>query len=359
MSPFLPALIDALSPPFVALILLVLLVLAAFSAWTVARIERRYPPTGRFVDANGARLHVVERGSQAEPVPTIVLHGASGNLYDQLRAPYARRLGHTLFVDRPGHGYSTRGGPENDSPEGQADTILALMDALRIERAVVMGHSYAGAVAAALALNHPTRVAGLVLLSPVTHPWPGGNTLWYYDLGAVPVIGPVFARTLLVPFGLRRMACAVRGVFAPQPVPSNYEERAATALALRPRNFLANAADLTSLYPVVERLAPRWHEISAPTIVIAGEDDRIVWTDIHARAFARAVPHARLVTVPGLGHKPDYWTADLLADAIVGVRGDPARFEPSIPRPPAIGTEQVGDDARGIETGPDTPATAR
>ena len=335
-----------------------------FTLW----IERRYPPPGRMVRVGTARLHVVEQPGaphpaqeREAPIPVLVLHGASGNLFDQWAGPHASGLGPAIFVDRPGHGYSTRGGRSNDTPEGQARTMVALLDVLGMERAVVLGHSYAGAVAAAMALHHPERVAGLVLVSPVTHPWPGGQTLWYYDVGAMPVIGPLFAWTALVPFGLRRVACAVRGVFAPQPVPPDYAERAATALALRPGNFLANAADLTHLHASVTRLALHWGTIAVPTVVIAGEEDRIVWTGIHARAFGGAVRGARLVCVPGLGHKPDYWTPDLLSGAVEAVRrNEVARFKPVIVPPPSVpdAPETFEGDARGSETGPDTPPRA-
>ena len=344
---------------FVAVAAVVLVALAVWTQRTRARIEARYPPIGRFVEANGARIHCVERGDP-EAVPTIVLHGASGNLRDQMSAPYAAHLDRAVFVDRPGHGHSTRGSDRNDTPGGQAATMVAMMDALGIDRAVVLGHSYAGAVAASMALHHPDRVRGLVLVSPVTHPWPGGRMLWYYELGALPLIGPLFAYTLLLPFGLRRMVCAVRGVFAPQPVAPDYNERAGTLLALRPRNFLANARDLTRLFPAIGDLAPRWRELAAPTVVIAGTEDRIVGTNIHARPFARAVPHARLVTVEGLGHKPDYWTPELLAGAVRAVGADRVHaFDPAPPHVPVLSDPPEDRDARGIETGPDVPQPVR
>ncbi len=84
-----------------------------------------------------------------------------------------------LFLDRPGHGFSERGGPQNDYPDGQADAIAALMKKRGIKKAIIVSHSFGGAVAATFALNHADMVAGLVFLSPATHPWPGGIE-WYY-----------------------------------------------------------------------------------------------------------------------------------------------------------------------------------
>ena len=267
-------------------------------------------------------------------------------------------------MDRPGHGHSERGPRSNATPRGQADAVAAMLDALGIGQVVAVGHSYGGAVAAALALHHPARVAGLVLVSPVTHAWPGGRTLWYYALGATPVLGPLFARTLFVPAGLRRTRCAVAGVFSPQPVPQGYAERAAVALALRPASFLANNADLTALHAAVTADAPHYGAIAAPTAIVAGASDRIVWTDIHARAIARQVAGARLVVVPDLGHKPDWCAPDLVRGAIAAVRSADtlAAWRPAMPVPPTLDAPPESIEP-GIETGPEeapagSPSTA-
>ena len=64
-----------------------------------------------------------------------------------------------------------------------------------------MVHSLAGALGALLPLNHPQRVAGLVMLAPVTHPWPGGVGT-YNKIVTTPVIGPLLAHTITLPIGL-------------------------------------------------------------------------------------------------------------------------------------------------------------
>ena len=342
-----------------ALPLIALAALALFAQGFRLWVERRHPPLGRMVDADGTALHVVECGDPDDPEPLVFLHGASGNLYDQLAAwggaiPPGRGA---LFVDRPGHGHSRRGPAANATPRGQADALAALLDALGVECATIVGHSYGGAVASAFALHHPTQTRALVLVSPVTHPWPGGRTLWYYDLTARrPWLGRLLAYTVLVPAGLRRTPCAVAGVFSPQPVPAHYRDRAAIALALRPASFLANAADLTALHAALSEDAPRYGAIVAPTAIVAGERDRIVWTDIHARAMARAVPGARLVTVPDLGHKPDWIAPGLVWEAVAAAEGDLAGWRPCVPDVPVIAPPETIEP--GIETGPEEAPTA-
>jgi pimeloyl-ACP methyl ester carboxylesterase len=276
-------------------------------------IERQHPPAGRLLDVDGGGLHVLEPGLQNDGVPIVLLHGASGNLHD-MRLALGERLArdHRVdLIDRPGHGWSARGGDENASPSRQAALIAQTLDALGIKRAIVIGHSFAGAIVTAFALAFPERVAGLVLLAPVTHPWPGGIA-WFYGLAATPVIGPLFARTVVLPVAFPFLQTAARTVFAPQPMPQDYVRRSALALLLRPAAFVANARDVAQLKESVTRQSPRYAEIKAPTVIVTGDRDTIVSPDIHSRALAAALPHARLIVLPGVGHAVQHIAADLI-----------------------------------------------
>src|SRR5215831_4352076 len=186
---------------------------ATITAIGVAQLERAHRPAGRLVPVAGGRLHVVDlalpRPTDAPPV--VLLHGASGNLEDQRltlgHALAARRR--VILVDRPGHGFSDRpGGKADASPGRQAALIAQALARLGVGRAIIVGHSWAGALAAALALDFPERVAALVLLAPVTHPWPGGIS-WYNRLASTSVFGPLFAWTCAFPLGSLMIASAV------------------------------------------------------------------------------------------------------------------------------------------------------
>ena len=83
---------------------------------------------------------------------------------------------------------------KNSTPTVQARMIVEALDKLGVGPSIVVVHSLAGAIGARLALDYPSRVAGLVMLAPVTHPWRGGVS-WYNKLIAKPVIGPLLAYT--------------------------------------------------------------------------------------------------------------------------------------------------------------------
>jgi len=193
----------------IAIVLVLVSLLAAITVVGELVIAHTYPPSGRFIDVNGHRLHIVELDARTEPAaadpPVVLLHGASGNLCE-MRIALGDRLAQrhrVVLLDRPGHGWSGPS-PGSESPARQAAILGELLDRLNVERAVIVAHSFAGTIATALALDAPERVAGLVLIAPVLHPWSTG-TSWYYNAAAAPYLGPLFTWTLALPAGVALM----------------------------------------------------------------------------------------------------------------------------------------------------------
>jgi len=308
----------------IVLVLLALLAviggLITITAIGVARIERAHPPTGRMIAVDGGCLHTLDLAPRGPAIglPVLLLHGASGNLEDMRLALGEKLAGNRriILVDRPGHGWSERfGGDADASPANQAALVAQVLSQLGITQSIVVGHSWSGALAAAFALSYPERTAGLVLISPVTHPWRGGIA-WYYNLATTRVVGPLFARTLVLPLGLALIGRASKAVFAPQQAPDNYIRRAALSLVLRPKQFLANASDVAGLKDFVAAQAPRYRDLQTPTVVVTGDRDTTVAPKIHSRAVAAALPNARLIVLEGVGHMPHHAAADVVVSAI-------------------------------------------
>jgi pimeloyl-ACP methyl ester carboxylesterase len=320
----------------IALVLVVVIAALAF-AYTVAKvrsIEKAHPNIGTLTDVGGYRINAVHlsRPDSADLPPLVFIHGASGNLRDQVEA-FAEPLkgrAEMLFIDRPGHGYSERGGPDNAFPSGQADALAKLMERLGIGPAIIVGHSFGGAIAAAFAVRHPQKTAGLLFLAPATHPWPGGVD-WYYTLAATPILGWIFAHALVIPAGLRRLEQGTIGVFSPNPRPKDYVEKTAPALVLRPSVFRNNAEDVANLLDYVKRESPRYREISTPTVIITGDRDDVVLAELHSIGLQRDIKGAELITIQNLGHKPDYIATDVAIAALEQLAGA-ARDLPKIAR---------------------------
>jgi len=304
-----------------------LLMLALATQAGVIAFQRLYPAQGDMIEVAGATLHVVDIGPRDAPGPLIVLiHGASSNL-QTMRKPMGDRLAarhRVILIDRPGHGWSTREREADSTPAIQGRMIDAALTKLGVGRAILVVHSWAGALGARMALDYPERVAGLVMLAPVAYPWPGGVG-WYNELVTAPVIGPLLAYTITLPLGFFVTEQATRNVFLPQTVPENFVHDTATRLLLRPREFLANARDLVTLKEAVREQAPRYAEIKAPTVVISGDVDKTVSTNIHSRPFAAAVSDAKLIVLPGVGHMIQNAAPDLVAAEIGTLSGNAAR----------------------------------
>ncbi len=313
-----------------AAIVLLLAIAAGFSAYKTRAIEQTYPNIGELTDIGGYRLNAVHlpRPATADLPALVFIHGASGNLRDQFEAFAAPLRGRAemLFVDRPGHGYSERGTAENALPSGQADAIARLMDGRGIKSAIIIGHSFGGAIAAAFGMRHPEKTAGLLFLAPATHPWSGGVD-WYYTLAAMPVLGWLFTQLFVIPIGLRRVDTGTLNIFHPNARPADYVMKTAPELVLRPRTFRNNAIDVVNLFAYVSTHAPRYSEIKAPTVIITGDSDDIVLEELHSRGLARDIAGAKLITIRNLGHKPDYVTTDVAIAAIEHLGGQPRDLE--------------------------------
>lgn len=317
MSDIVPSILS-----YLLVITLVVGVLAAATFLGTARLEAAHPPTGQFVEVQGVRLHVVVLGLPhdtpgAEPA-VVLIHGASGNLED-MRLALGEKLAlshRVILIDRPGHGWSSR--PESDeyaSPARQAELVAGALQQLGVLRAILLGHSWGGAVATAYALAFPERTAGLILLSAPTHPWPA-NPGWYNKLASSPYIGPLFLRTCVYPLGLLLIDSASRSVFEPQPVPVDYVRRAAIRLVLRPKTFHSNARDLSLLESFIAGQVPRYVDLRTPTVIITGDRDTMVSPQINARVLAATLPCAKLVLLKNIGHMPHHAAPEVVATAI-------------------------------------------
>jgi pimeloyl-ACP methyl ester carboxylesterase len=290
---------------------ILLLTLGAIFTYLYAwRIERRFPPTGRFIEVDGCRIHYREKGPEAAPShgTIVLLHGASSNLAESMLGMGEALSGRyrVIAIDRPGHGWtSRRQGLAEAEPARQASLIADALRQLNVRKAVVVGHSWSGAVVPHFALDHADVTGAIVVLSGITSPWPGGTIGWfrrYVDSW----FGWLMFRTLAVPLLLVLRPWMKRKTFRPQTPPPGIVTEAFIPLAFRPRAYEANMQDFAVMYDAVLRQCGRYRDIRVPALVIAGDSDEIVWTDLHSRGFAREVPGAELILMPGIGHMPQY-----------------------------------------------------
>jgi len=294
----------------------------ALSLWFIGHsATAAIPPPGVMVEAGGLRLHAVCAGA-GEGI--LLIHGNPGSYLswtDTVMPALAGRH-RVCAVDRPGHGFSERGGALADSVEGQSRLLRAAAQGLGLGRPVLVGHSWGGAAALAYALHFPDEVAGLALLGTVAYPDDTGFGEGAERIALHPVIGPVAVHTvgpfLARPLLDRSLALS----FAPAPVPAAYRDRVVPAWA-RPDVLRAISADNAALTPGLNAMVPRYAEIRAPAELLAGDADRLVSPRRHSFRLQRALPRAALTRLAGAGHELHHTHTALVVETISALRGRP------------------------------------
>jgi pimeloyl-ACP methyl ester carboxylesterase len=297
--------------------------LFGYSRYFQARLAAQHPPTGQFVEVDGARLHFIEKG---EGRPVVLIHGASGSLRDfELSILDALAVRYRVIaIDRPGHGHSPRPAMSDiHDPAAQARLIREALRALEVERPILLGHSWGGAVAAAYAVAYGDELGGLLVLSGATHPW-RGSPAWYNRLALTPVAGDIFLHALLAPLGQGMIPGGVERNFAPNPVTPDYAARAGVAMLLRPSNFRANAADNIGLSAILERQSRLYDAIRVPTIIMSGDTDRTVSWKLHSRSLHGQIAGSSLEILEGVGHMPHHARPDAVIAAIDSLAAQPS-----------------------------------
>lgn len=235
----------------------------------------------------------------------LLLHGQPGSARDWDRVlDVLGREADVLAVDRPGWD----GRSDATDLEGNANAAIEVLDAHGISRAVVVGHSFGGAVAAWLAVHHPERVTALILAAPSAN----GRAMYALDrllaskLAGAAVVAGAGAALSLSP--LRRAIAGHARLDEPY-------LRGLARLLTRPSSWNAFVIEQRALLDGIPRLEPQLERISTPTVIVAGAADRIVPTAA-AELLAQQIPGAELVLLRRAGHLLPHRHADKLAEII-------------------------------------------
>ncbi len=302
----------------VAIVAVAVLAGCATGNTSTGSIAERYPPTGDFVEVNGTRLHYELTGPEGAPT-VLVLHGASGNLHepklalDDVLADYR-----VLWIDRPGLGWSERPRGGDWHPGREAALITDMMTALEIDQAHVIGHSWGGAIATRLLMDHPERITSGVLVAPALRA-NVGDAAFYNHVTGWPVIGTLMTRVVVPNVGPGSLQGGTESAFAPVEPPEGYVEDVRLPLILRPGPWRANAHDMARVNESLAEQEGRYDTIAQPVIVIAAEGDTVLLTDRHSVPFVDTAQNAELRMIDGEGHNLHHAHSDAVAAALAEV----------------------------------------
>jgi pimeloyl-ACP methyl ester carboxylesterase len=253
-------------------------------------------PTEGFLEVPGGRVHLF-RGGAGEPL--LFLHAAGGagawhEFHELLAAGFD-----VIAPDHPGFGKS------DDFPHVQAmdDLVyhyLDVLDALELDRPHVVGASFGGWIAAELAVHSPHRTGSLTLLSAA------GLRVDGYPVPDIFLMPPA------------RLAATLFHDPPPTPAPGGPPDVDAILAAYRDATALARFSWTPYLHdPKLER---RLRRVSAPTLVVAPDDDRLIPV-AHAHRYAELIPGATFASVTDCGHAMYFEKPAEFADLVTGFVG--------------------------------------
>ena len=264
------------------------------------QLEHRYASAdSHFADLGGVRVHYRDQGNRAGRT-VVLVHWFSASLHAW--EPWVTRLSkdyRIISLDLAGHGLTRTPAGYQISTEGQVAVVDGLTRRLGVQRFVLGGNSMGGGVAWNYALTHPERLEGLVLVDSVGLPAEGkreGAPL-VFKLLANPV-----GRAVLKSIDLRPMAeKGLKQAYFDETLvtPALVDRYANLAMAPGRRELIMGGQSRPRQAVTRARLA----KIATPTLVMSGANDALVPVSA-AEALAAAIPGAKLIIYPGVGHVP-------------------------------------------------------
>jgi len=252
-----------------------------------------------FVDVDGIRVHYQEAGDKHAPA-MVLIHGfASSTLvWSKVFLKLAAAGYRVIALDMLGYGYSAKPRNGEYTISAQAKLLTRLLDHLGIPRAIFVGSSYGGAVAATCALDYPERVEKLILVGAVNNNRPLGFTLM--RLFGSPVFGDVVSPLLI---GSRRLLRRrMKGVYDRHSWV--LDERRVQARHLPLRAARSHRAIIRTVRGWdAERISRDAHLIEQPTLLLWGENDLEIPLADGERLHAE-IPGSRLIVFLNCGHIP-------------------------------------------------------
>ena len=267
--------------------------------WETNRDAVFHADYSRFVEVNGARVHYQEAGDPKNP-PMILIHGfASSNLvWSKVFLEFAAAGFRVIAPDLLGYGYSAKPRELDYTIARQAEMMVRFLKQLQIDRAIILGSSYGGAVAVTIALDHPQLVEKLILVGAVNNNRPTRYLLM--RLFGSPIIGDILSP--LVVGSRRLLRLRMKRVYDRHSWELDERRVDARHLPLRTRG--AHRAIIRTVRRWdAERVSREAHLITHPTLILWGDRDREVpLTD--GERLHRTIPNARMIVFRECGHLP-------------------------------------------------------
>lgn len=245
------------------------------------------------IEAGGKTISLME-SERGNDKPTIILvHGFTANKENWIRfAAYLTETYHVVAMDLPGHGDSVKDFNLQYDFSDQVIYVNEIVSCLNIEKFHMAGNSMGGAISALYAVAFPEQVQSLFLIDPAgIHRYDCELTRRLAE-GSNPLIVTCDDDFYeLMDFALEEKP------FIPWPVTSVMAEKSAANEAINRKMFKDFYGDHGYLFE------DEIQKITAPTMILWGEEDRIIHVD-NASVFNQLIPNSQTIVLEGIGHAP-------------------------------------------------------
>ena len=246
-------------------------------------------------------LHAVERpasGWRASSERAIILIHGAGVDHRDWTFSFLSRIApswRVIAFDRPGFGHSTRSpGAASALPANQARLLRKAAAELQVEEAVLVGHSWGGAVAMAWGIEAPDQTIGVASLAGAIAPW---------SLGKAIENGKRFQMAAMTAMGEGGMHAAALDTltesFSPNAMPTGYARHLGDALSSQAS---ATMADTATINGALALMCPNYPNFARPVELVYGDADIILDHAEQGERAAGMLPCARLTVLKGAGH---------------------------------------------------------
>ena len=270
------------------------------------------PSTGRFVQAGDVELFIQEMGPADGPV-ILFIHGTAAwsGLWRETMNPLAKAGYRCIAIDIPPFGYSERPATPSYGNADQARRIVALMDALGIEHAILLGHSFGGGATMETALTIPERIDALILadvgglnLNLQPAPEPHQPTAIERFLATPLVRNPILATTATNPLFTKTLISAM--ILDPADATEEKIDILQEPLVLEgATNTLGDWLN-SVLGPQETSLTSdpaNYRTLNMPALIIWGDSDTVI--PLKEGDYLKSIlPNAELVIMKGVNHIP-------------------------------------------------------
>lgn len=256
------------------------------------------PPPSKFFELAGMQVHLRDEGPRDDPEPLVLLHGLSASLHTwEGWAAGLRGQRRVISMDLPGFGL-TGPSPQGDYRiEAYSRFVLQLLDALNVQRCVLVGNAMGGEIAWQTAWVAPRRVSALILVDSYGYPVSPLSVPLGFRLAATPAMQWYTDRVL--PRSV--IESSVHSVFGDASKVNDKVVDRYFELTLR----VGNRTALRQRFEQTDNgaQADRLKTLKVPTLILWGGRDRLVPPE-HALRFKADIAGSQLVMFDDLGHIP-------------------------------------------------------